>query len=502
MPRCDKDSELVLGLITTIGTEVNEVIKAIRDRLAFFNYTAEEVIVSQTIISKFESQAPKEWPFEFDRISHYMDLGNKIRKDADDNSILMKGVASYLHSQREKDENNCPQLRKRITYIVKSLKHPDEVDFMRDTYGEGFHLIGVTSSDVRRIQYLTERKGLSEQQAKLLLERDADEDLKQGQHTRDAFQHADYFIYITEDIDQTYNSVSRLIDLLFGDPFISPNFDEYAMFMAYSSSLRSADLSRQIGAVISNNNEIIAMGANDCPKSGGGLYWPIRRDHGKFEDELEGRDYMFEGGCDSNKIEQQRIINSLLEVFNIKKTEKNIHKVKNAGIGDLTEYGRVVHAEMEALLACARNNISCRGATLYATTFPCHNCAKHIIAAGIKRVVYIEPYPKSKAFQFYPAEISDIKEDEDKVLFEPFTGVGPKRFIDLFAVSSTRWYARKRKDKKGKKLNWRREDAELRNPISLLNYLEAEKSALMVFEEEMVALKDPLAKANSLLNKK
>ncbi len=39
---------------------------------------------------------------------------------------------------------------------------------------------------------------------------------------------------------------------------------------------------------------------------------------------------------------------------------------------------------------------------------------------------------------------------------------------------------------------WRMENAELRNPISLLNYLDAEQSALMVFEEETVALKGEL----------
>jgi deoxycytidylate deaminase len=484
-PRNDKDSELVIGLITTVGTEVDEVIKDIKDRLAFFHYEVEDIIVSQMIISQFESKDPAEWPSEFDRISHYMDLGNRIRKATDDNSILMKGVARYLYLKRDKDANNYPQQRNRLAYIVKSLKHPDEVEFMRETYSDGFHLIGITSNRERRIKYLTERKGLSEEQAESLLNRDADEDLKQGQHTRDAFQHADYFINITEDVDQTYNAVSRLIDLLFGNPFISPCFDEHAMFMAYVSSLRSADLSRQIGAVIANNNEILAMGANDCPKPGGGLYWPVLKEHGKYEDEPEGRDYM--RGCDSNKVEQQNIINSFFTEFNIEETEENIRKIKNTGIRDLTEYGRVVHGEMEALLTCARNNISCRGATLYATTFPCHNCAKHIIAAGIKRVVYIEPYPKSKAFQFYPAEISD-RSDKEKVIFEPFTGVGPQRFIDLFAVSSTRWYAKKRKDEQGKKLEWKRDDTELRNPISLLNYLDAEQSALMVFEEETVAL--------------
>lgn len=490
MPRNEKDSELVLGLISTVGTDVDEVIKDIRNQLAFFRYETEVISVSQEIISQFETDETKKWHTEFERISYYMDLGNKIRVDTDDNSILMKGVARQLYLHRELDENGFAQPRRRIAYIIKSLKHPDEVSFMRDAYGDSFHLIGVTSSYERRLKTLIERKGFSKEKAQELLERDENEDLKQGQHTRDAFQHADYFICVTEDIDQIYNSVERLIDLLFGNPFISPNFDEYAMFMAYASSLRSADLSRQIGAVIARDNEILSMGANDCPRAGGGLYWPLLKQHGKYEDELDGRDYM--RGYDSNKIEQQKIITSLLSMFNIEASNENILKAKEAGIGDLTEYGRVVHGEMEALLACARNNISCRNATLYATTFPCHNCAKHIIAAGIKRVVYIEPYPKSKAFQFYTAEISDAVDDKTKVVFEPFTGVGPQRFTDLFAVSSTRWYARKRKDKDGKKLEWKRETAELRNSAPLLNYLDAEQTALLIFEDETVALKGEL----------
>jgi deoxycytidylate deaminase len=486
LPRNEKDSELVLGLISTVGTDVDEVIKDIQEQLVFFRYETEVISVSRDIISQFEVESPAEWNNEFDRISHYMDLGNRIRTKTRDNSILMKGVARQLYLKRPLDENQFVQPRKRVAYVIKSLKHPDEVDFMRDAYGDGFHLIGITSSYDRRLKNLVNRKGLSQERAVELLERDSNEDLKQGQHTRDAFQHADYFIYTTEDTDQIYNSVNRLIELLFGNPFVSPNFDEYAMFMAYASSLRSADLSRQIGAVIARNNEILSTGANDCPRAGGGLYWPILMDHGKYEDEQDGRDYM--RGYDSNKMEQQKIIKTLLSAFEIEATEENVKKAKDSGIGDLTEYGRVVHGEMEALLACARNNISCKDATLYATTFPCHNCAKHIIAAGIKRVVYIEPYPKSKAFDFYKAEISDAIFDKRKVVFEPFTGVGPQRFMDLFAVSSTRWYAKKRKDKYGNKLEWKKETAELRNSAALLNYLDAEQTALLTFEDETVAL--------------
>ena len=485
--RNDANSELIIGLITTVGTSVDEVISNIRDQLKFFKYKLEVITVSKDIITQFEPNPLPEGTPEFERISHYMDLGNKIRKSAGDNAILMKGVARELYQRRDKDENGKTLPRKRIAYVIRSLKNSEEVEFMRDTYGDGFHLIGVTSTNERRIEYLTKHKGLAKDQAELLLERDANEDLKQGQHTQDAFQHSDYFINITEDVDQIYNSVSRLIDLLFGDPFISPSFDEYAMFMAYAASLRSADLSRQIGAVIAKENEILATGANDCPKAGGGLYWPISKDHGKYIDEINGRDYMFDEGYDSNKIEQRKIIDTLLKAFNRKVTESNIKKAQEAGIGDLTEYGRVVHGEMEALLTCARNNISCRYATLYATTFPCHNCAKHIIAAGIKRVVYIEPYPKSKAFQFYPAEISDGKANEIKVVFEPFTGVGPQKFVDLFALSSTKWYKRKRKNDQGYKLEWKRDKAELRNPISIINYLDAEQFALIYFEDEKVA---------------
>jgi len=48
----------VLGLITTVGTEVNEVIKDIKDQLAFFHYEFEDISVSNVIISQFESTTP------------------------------------------------------------------------------------------------------------------------------------------------------------------------------------------------------------------------------------------------------------------------------------------------------------------------------------------------------------------------------------------------------------------------------------------------------------
>ncbi|MDE6716440.1 MAG: dCMP deaminase family protein [Muribaculaceae bacterium] len=52
----------------------------------------------------------------------------------------------------------------------------------------------------------------------------------------------------------------------------------------------------------------------------------------------------------------------------------------------------VLHAEANAITKVARSNNSSEGATLYVTTSPCIECAKLVIQAGIKRIVYRELY--------------------------------------------------------------------------------------------------------------
>lgn len=473
-----KNSEVVIGIITTVGTDTSNAIKYIEEHLKKFSYETIVINVSSQIISKFDDPK-KTISNEYDRINYYMDLGDKVRNETGDGAILAKGVAATIHAMRDVSD---PQPRKRCAYIVKSLKHPKESEYLKDVYGDGFHLVGITSKMDKRIEFLTNVKNIQEKQARKLIERDTKEDDKLGQQTLSAFQNSDYFLDVTDNLKELRNSVFRLIDILFGDPFVTPTFDEYAMFMAYASSLRSADLSRQVGAVITKGEEIISSGANDCPKYGGGLYWQIHKDNSYYDLE-NGRDYKI--GYDSNKHEQEIIINSILSSFNLEINEENKQKIKDAGIGSLTEYGRVVHAEMESLLMCARNNISTKNTTMYVTTFPCHNCAKHIIASGVEKVIYIEPYPKSKAIDFYSQEITTDGDVADKVRFVPFSGVGPRRFVDLFSMNSTKWESKTRKDKDGKIINWDRTKANLRNPLYPMNYIEFEAIAYKNYYEEI-----------------
>ena len=170
--------------------------------------------------------------------------------------------------------------------------------------------------------------------------------------------------------------------------------------------------------------------------------------------------------------------------------------LQKSSISDLTEFGRVVHAEMEAILSCGRNGIATKDSTLYCTTFPCHNCAKHIVASGIKRVVYVEPYPKSRALELHDDSIVLIGESEEennektemgnKVIFEPFIGVGPRRFLDLFSMSlglGTK-LIRKDKSRDGATVEWKRDNnrARIRTPLSRKSYLEIEDDAIQLWE--------------------
>lgn len=57
---------------------------------------------------------------------------------------------------------------------------------------------------------------------------------------------------------------------------------------------------------------------------------------------------------------------------------------------------RTIHAELNAILNAAKKGVPCKGATLYCTMVPCHNCSKAIIQCGIKRVVAISDYQRSE----------------------------------------------------------------------------------------------------------
>ena len=53
---------------------------------------------------------------------------------------------------------------------------------------------------------------------------------------------------------------------------------------------------------------------------------------------------------------------------------------------------RTIHAEINAILQCSKFGVGTEGATIYVTHFPCLNCTKSIIQAGIKEICYANDY--------------------------------------------------------------------------------------------------------------
>ncbi|XID96172.1 hypothetical protein ACF3MZ_19775 [Paenibacillaceae bacterium WGS1546] len=127
---------------------------------------------------------------------------------------------------------------------------------------------------------------------------------------------------------------------------------------------------------------------------------------------------------------------------------------------------------------------------MYCTTFPCHNCAKHIIAAGITKVIYVEPYPKSKALEFHSDAIATSSSDSEAVVFTPFVGIGPRKFFELFSMSLGSGYNKIRKNKDGDALKWKPTDARMRSQLLPVSYLERETYATNDFEEKRRVLNE------------
>lgn len=131
-----------------------------------------------------------------------------------------------------------------------------------------------------------------------------------------------------------------------------PSWDEYFIEITNIVAKRSNCESRKVGALITVDNQIISTGYNGAPK---GLHHCIDA-----------------GGC--------------------------LRKKNNIESGTRQEVCRAVHAEQNAIISAAVRGVSIKGGTLYTNTYPCSICARMIINAEIKRIVYDSDYsdPLSK----------------------------------------------------------------------------------------------------------
>lgn len=368
--------------------------------------------------------------------------------------IAITEIRKYREEQYKRSggrKGKAPPAIPKQAYIIRQLKRSDEIKLLRSLYGNKFLQISVSLEKDARVQNLVTKLSRDhphlkqhecEAESRRLIEVDEHEEGDDfGQQVGDIFHLGDFFVHAGDKTKLAAKSL-HFIRALFGDNAKSPNPDEFGAFMAASASLRTVDLSRQVGAAITTKSgDVVSIGCNEVPKAGGGNYWihddPIDRD--------------IERGTEQNGIEKQRIIVDFLKQLSQvgfvtlqenldspEMKEKLNAAVDDALISDITEYGRMTHAEMTAICDAARLGRSLQGTTIFVTTFPCHNCAKHIVASGIDRVVYIEPYPKSKATSSHTDAISIDGVYNGKVAYEHFEGIAATRYRDIFRKGKRR----------------------------------------------------------------
>lgn len=467
--------ELIFGLVGPIGVDLDFVSNTLDDSLKSFGYSLWSIRLTELMREVKSDVDLKTTSSVIESYNSKINYANDLREKYAAKDLLAAlaiGAIRKLRPPKIEDEKSVP----RTAFIIRQLKTPEEVRLLRRVYGRQFVLISIYGDPLEREEFLVSKIKIqssgtieddqAREEARKLIQRDSKEDNEFGQNVSNAFHLGDVFADAT-DRQAASSAIERFIDALFGSNEITPTHDEYGMYLAKSAALRSADLSRQVGAALfSATGEIVSLGCNEVPKSGGGTYWT--------GDAGDSRD--IRKGYDPNEINKVEIFADLISrlfqdehlsavLMEAKEPQEVVDKLfhaeggkryRDARIMDLIEFGRIIHAEMSTICDAARNGYSSRGASLYVTTFPCHLCAKHIVASGICKVIYLEPYPKSYARQLHSDSIQvEKRSDGSKVIFQPFIGISPYRYRDLFEKG-------RRKNAKGEAQKWQ---SDPRKPI-------------------------------------
>lgn len=470
----------IIAMVAPVGTDLDRIESLISKKIGALGCEiGEDNKLDITSLGCFKKTKSSRSLSGYDKCAQLMKDGDDKRE----NSKWGNAALAQMISEKIIDGHN---------YIIHQLKTPEEVNYLRTKVNKddnkSLFVVSVFDTKENRTKRLEEKlrqtnkkdyrdeevneiTSVSAQAQELISRDEKDSNIKHGQNVRGAFPLADFFIdgSLGSEVE---SQVDRVIKAIFCYPHLSPTIDEYGMYLAEAGALRSRDLSRQVGAAILDDSGcILAIGCNEVPKAFGGMYWE--------NDSPDNRDYVYD--VDSNYKYRNEILEEFLqslcslEQFS-KKTKDNILDVlgdskkmmaflesnkanfKDTRIMNLIEFGRSMHAEIAAVSEAARKGIPLRDSILYTTVFPCHLCARYIISVGIKKIIFIEPYPKSLTTDLYSSEMALLNSCEcnDKIVMKPFIGIAPRIYRKVFSYhyEDTQDYKNDKKYSDGKAKPW------------------------------------------------
>lgn len=238
-------------------------------------------------------------------------------------------IAEELYEEARKEGGNC---------VIESLRAPGEVISLKKK--GSFYLIAVDANV--KLRYIRASSRMSETD-KISFDDFISQEMREiysedptKQNIGRCIEMADFIIQNNGSLSDLHDKVNRIIKEMPGKREDYISWDDYFMGVSVLSGKRSKDPSTQVGACIVNpDKRIVGVGYNGFPK-----------------------------GCPDEKFPWSR-----------------------EGAPLDTKYLYVVHAELNAILNSIGENL--KNCTMYIALFPCNECAKAIIQAGIKKISYL-----------------------------------------------------------------------------------------------------------------
>ncbi|MCZ4293549.1 deoxycytidylate deaminase [Vibrio sinaloensis] len=339
----------------------------------------------------------------------YQLLGKNARRSGNVTDSAMSNGAFFSIAQKINEISDLLHTENKgegkSTYIaVDAIRSPLEASYFQERYSS-FYLLAIScTEDIRKNRLL--KKGLSSESIEQIDKNEYSSlDLNNEQSFTDqdiqgCLQRADIYIDSSDDKEESVekslaNQLIKFVCLAQKPGLITPSPAERCMQVAYTSKLNSGCLSRQVGAVVTNQNySIKAVGWNDAP------YGQVPCNLRSIEEVTAKKDLIAYSPFELKDSEFQERIGIKAAKFKAIESKGYNHSYcfkseYNAIKGDRNQvHTRSLHAEENAFLQVSKDGGSgVNGGFLFTTASPCELCAKKAYQLGMTKVFYIDPYP-------------------------------------------------------------------------------------------------------------
>lgn len=353
--------------------------------------------------------------------------GNKEKSNSKNILVLPEAIRRIIKAYRV--------VNKKQFFAIDAFRNPFEVEYFKRRYSE-FYLVNINRSEDKRREILIKKDIKSSQydvlsnreRGKKVIERRIEniDEWITSQNINECAQKANFHISNNEATKENLRfQLIKLITLARFPGCIPPSRDEVCMELAMASRQKSGCLSRKVGAVIADEENVFGIGWNDPPQNQTPCI--LRSTHDLIS---RSRDVSFS---------EYELSDEFIAHINTRYSGKSLpfcfkdelyelEKNKDSKAGKRAEFTRSLHAEERAFLSIKEHSPHLKGSTLYSTDIPCTLCAKKAYHLGVKRIVYVDDFPGISISQTLR---SGTRKDDIKI--EPFEGATGEAYHQLYS---------------------------------------------------------------------